>query len=245
MFTRYGFITFFLGVIVFFSFSCEKNNENIFHKNDPDILFQQAILLANKGHFNEAIPLLQKAMELSPDDYDVLLNLGSAYHATGDFRNAEMNYQRAVSIRMEEHEAHLNLGIIYLRRNQLKMAMHELEVSILYDDHRCGLVHAEYGRALQLTGKCDRAIQEYEIAREWSPENEMIYENLGRIYENLGKTDMAKKAYLAGVTRSGTIKGKAKMLIAFLGIKYPILTRMSSSSPHQTSCTKTNKQNWY
>ncbi|MHB0878559.1 MAG: tetratricopeptide repeat protein [Anaerolineae bacterium] len=83
---------------------------------------RQAIALNNEaaeylreGKPEKALPVLYRAVELSPDDTSILLNLGGAYVLLGRHEEAVVVLERAASLAPGEPMVWCNLGAALLR----------------------------------------------------------------------------------------------------------------------------------
>jgi len=80
-----------------------------------ELINEGARLLA-AGRAQEAIPILQRAVELDPDNISAALNLGGAYVLAGKHRLAVPILERACELEPENVMAWTNLGAAYLDR---------------------------------------------------------------------------------------------------------------------------------
>ena len=102
--------------------------------NDWDAYNNYAQFLQGQGKYAQAIAQYQKALQLTPDNAQVLANLGGAYVDTGDTKQypmAEQSLQRSIAI-APTYEAYANLGFLYLQeaRFQESAAVTEKALSI-------------------------------------------------------------------------------------------------------------------
>lgn len=74
------------------------------------------------GRMEVAIPALERALDLAPEQPTVLLNLGRAYARAGDLARAEATLQRASIRDPYAFMAHWNLGRIYQARGDARSA---------------------------------------------------------------------------------------------------------------------------
>src|ERR1700687_1112721 len=97
--------------------------------DDPNALNQQVNQLIEQGKYQEAIPIAERAVEVSkrvrgpehPETVDALNNLGLLFQKIGDYAKAEPLYQEALRIRQKvlgsEHpypaESLNNLAVLY------------------------------------------------------------------------------------------------------------------------------------
>jgi len=71
-------------------------------KETPRALNNMGSLLLIEKRFAEAVPYLQRASTLTPNDYVVLLNLGDAQRLIGHAKDARSTYQKAMELSLAE-----------------------------------------------------------------------------------------------------------------------------------------------
>ncbi len=74
-----------------------------------------ARIVSGAGEHQRAIELLQRAIELRPDDARAHFNLGVAFVNSGDYRRAAQAYERVIEINPTHTRAHLYLSDIYAK----------------------------------------------------------------------------------------------------------------------------------
>jgi len=82
----------------------------------------QLLALALWAQGKDALPYLQRATVLLPDDAEAHGNLGNALRAAGQFENAVRSHRRALEINPGYAEAHNNLGSALLDLGRLEEA---------------------------------------------------------------------------------------------------------------------------
>jgi len=82
--------------------------------DDP---YAQGAALRAAGHSEDALPLLEAASRLSPDDADVWLNLGLAYSAVGRFDDAQAALQTAARLSPDYPDVQVGLARLAYFRN--------------------------------------------------------------------------------------------------------------------------------
>jgi tetratricopeptide (TPR) repeat protein len=85
-------------------------------------------LLADQEDLNKAIPLLEKAVALSPENPKVHEQLGAAYAAQNDLPRAQSELQRAIALAPDTSALHFKLGEIYRKQKMRELAQHEFEI---------------------------------------------------------------------------------------------------------------------
>jgi tetratricopeptide (TPR) repeat protein len=84
-------------------------------------------LLMEQSRVGEAIPLLQKAVELAPRDAICRLKLGTAYLRLGKLTDAQGGLEKAVQLAPDDPAAHYQLGKLYKEMKALDRAKAEFD----------------------------------------------------------------------------------------------------------------------
>jgi TolB-like protein/Tfp pilus assembly protein PilF len=86
-----------------------------------------ANLATTLGHWDEAVRLLNTALELDPLNAALYWDLGNARYRSGRFPEAEAAFRRVLQISPTFVSAHFELGRVLLERGQLRDALSEME----------------------------------------------------------------------------------------------------------------------
>ena len=81
---------------------------------DSEAIYRYANVLYDMQNYQDAIPYLEKAVELFPEDDIIVSNLVSAYQQTGQIAQAIENYEAIVKKDKNNINARLNLANMYL-----------------------------------------------------------------------------------------------------------------------------------
>ncbi len=76
-------------------------------------LFSQANRLISTGAPEQAVPVLERAAQLAPDDADIRATLGLAYTISGEVDEAIDSYNGALELRPNDPSIHYNLASVY------------------------------------------------------------------------------------------------------------------------------------
>jgi serine/threonine protein kinase/tetratricopeptide (TPR) repeat protein len=90
----------------------------------------------HQGKYTQAIAQYQKALQLTPDNAQVLANLGAAYIDTGDpkqYSLAEQSLQRSIAI-APSYGAYANLGDLYMQESRFQEAAAASEKALSLND---------------------------------------------------------------------------------------------------------------
>ena len=129
--------------------------------------FQRGNELSLSGDFEEAIAEYEQALEIEPENIDLMSNLGVAYYNLGQLDKAIEQYSRAIEIAPNDPDIHSNLAAAYVQKYQVSGALEQLE----------------------------RALEEYQKAVELNPTLAQAFFGLGVVYALLGRNDDAIQAF--------------------------------------------------
>ncbi len=134
--------------------------------------FQQGNEFYEAMQFEEAAAEYEKALDLEPENVDVMSNLGVTYYRLGKLDEAIEVYDKAVAIAPEDADIRSNLAAAYVQKqamdggtDYLNMALDEYKEAIeLAPD----LAEAHYGAGTvyALLQQTDKAILEFEKFQE-------------------------------------------------------------------------------
>jgi Flp pilus assembly protein TadD len=143
----------------------------------------QAIVLSLQGRFPESEAFAREALQLSPDDVDVLNELGVAVWRQGRPVEAEAIYLRARDLKPDDFRILNNLGLALYNQGRIDEAgdcyRRALELQPATFDARMNL-----GIVLSDQGHFDEAMTWFQAAHELRPDSADILQNLGM---NLGR----------------------------------------------------------
>lgn len=137
-----------------------------------------------KESFEQAKPILEKAIELEPNSCQahwlhasILTHevwMGLADDPDASIKSALNLATKAIELDYRNEYAHWTLGLIYLIRGQHDQAIAELTRAIEINPN-CSLAHGTLGTALSLAGQSDESIRENEIAIRSNPRDISIH----------------------------------------------------------------------
>lgn len=151
-----------------------------------------ALYWQRQGTPAQALPYLQQAASLEPDNPLWLVALGQVYAAQGDLPLAQQYYEKAVTLAPDQAEYHRLLAEffiryqIHLREGAVPAARTALS---LEPDNELNL--DVMGQALLLTGDRDGALVYFQRAIDKAPDYAPALLHLGVAYLEMGKTDQA------------------------------------------------------
>ncbi|WP_180338423.1 tetratricopeptide repeat protein [Janthinobacterium sp. 61] len=142
----------------------------------------------------DALPTLQKTVQLTPHDAEAHGNLGNAWQAIGEHEQAIDCYLRALEIQPEFAEAHSNLGGALQAQNRLEEAAHAYRQALAIQP-AYAMAHFNLGNTLKAIGDLDGAAASYYNAIELAPNDAELHNNLGNTLQALRQHDEAEGCY--------------------------------------------------
>jgi tetratricopeptide (TPR) repeat protein len=154
----------------------------------------QVLGVALRMQGQDALPALERATILLPDDAGAHTNLGNALAQRGRLDDAAASYRRALALSPEFAEAHNNLGNVWRGLGQLDDAVGSYRRALhIKPDY--AEAHHNLGDALLRLGKLDDAVASYRRAVALSPDFVEAHNNLGNALLDLGRPDDAMASY--------------------------------------------------
>jgi len=153
-------------------------------------VFDLAWEAAEKGRYEEAIAGWRRALELSPNDARVHMNLGVSLTRAGQPREGLAHYRKAVELDPEYPEAHMNLGVALAGAGALDEAIAHYETALQLDPEYLE-VYSNLGAALAAAGRLEQAIASYRKALQLDPNRAEVLSNLGVALARAGRLEEA------------------------------------------------------
>ncbi len=91
-----------------------------------EVLAQLGITEVYDGNLEEASAMLERAVEMDPQHYRAITNMGNLALEAGQVDEAIEFYQRALKIEEDFPNAHHNLGVAYRKKGQLNKSVRSL-----------------------------------------------------------------------------------------------------------------------
>ena len=95
---------------------------------DAQPFLNLGILFAESSNFDQAVPLLKKAIALAPKNPTVHEELGTAYQSMNDLAEAQFELQQAVQLAPDTSSLHYKLGQILRRQGKNDQAQREFAI---------------------------------------------------------------------------------------------------------------------
>lgn len=99
----------------------------------PEMLLLEGSVLYEKGRTQEAITLLEKALEINPQYYDAAYRLGIIYADMTQYEKAIEYFKKAVEVKHDFTNAYLNLGAACGHLKRYNEALKYLDIALSQD----------------------------------------------------------------------------------------------------------------
>ena len=118
------------------------------------------LALHQQGRSAEALPLMQRALALTPANHLFHNNLAGVYEQLGQGFEAEREYRAALALKPDYAQAYLNLGMLYIARGDHPRALAEFDRALQLDS-RNYTAWFNRAEALQQLARTVEAVQAY------------------------------------------------------------------------------------
>jgi tetratricopeptide (TPR) repeat protein len=146
--------------------------------------------LLSAGRLDEALKVIDKAVQLKPDDADLWRNLGLILSELGRFGDAVLAFQHVLKLDPRDWDAANRAARILYRTERLDEALVHFNIC---DALRPNHFPTVYGRALTLQrlGRLEEALAETKRAQRLEPANADACGHIGNLLRSLGRSEEA------------------------------------------------------
>lgn len=135
-------------------------------------------------YLDRAQQAVRRALDLAPQNGEVLAMAGFVRLAFRDFEGARTLFRRALALSPGLGEPHLGLGIIAFRYRQMEQGLAEILLATLLEP-RISLYQSELGKALYQVRNFGKAMEVYDYAKTLDPRDPTPY-----LYKGIALTDL-------------------------------------------------------
>jgi tetratricopeptide (TPR) repeat protein len=146
--------------------------------------------LLQAGRLEEAVPLVERAVELAPANAAGHTNLGTARQMQGRWPEAVAQFQQTVGLQNDSADAHTNLGFALLQVGRTDESLVQLQQALALNPN-LAKAHLTLGNLLLQTGHVDEALARYRHAVTIDPGDVEARTNFGTALAQEGKLDEA------------------------------------------------------
>jgi tetratricopeptide (TPR) repeat protein len=158
-----------------------------------------AIVLREVGRPRDAIPHLQEALRLDPDNPASLTSdLGAAFDEAGDHAEAATHLRKAVELRPALGGAWLRLGWVLVAGGRYAEVIEAFDTASRYRPRSAYLWHG-LGIAYARTGQHEKAVQAYRLSLRKDPARLEVLFDLDASCRRLGRVNEAEATMASGI----------------------------------------------
>ena len=159
-----------------------------------DHLIEKAKALLNKGKLEDAKIVFESILEIEPDHYKTITNIGAIYLSLDELIKAEEKFKKAIGIEPEFEIAHYNLGITQKKLNRLDYAKNCFEKAISLKKNYIE-AHTKLGTIFLKLEKLNDAESCFKKAIKFDPRFAEAHYNLGITHAKQFKYKDAEISY--------------------------------------------------
>lgn len=154
------------------------------------------LIAARDGETVSAVSYFEQALQLDPDHFVALQNLGNAFKQQKRWEEARKTLERALAIRPADPEANYSLAMVFAQTNDTARAYEYLQKALqarpLYPEalNNLGVLYLR-------TQRRDDAVAAFEECIRIAPAFDQAYLNLARVYAIEGAPEKARTILLA------------------------------------------------
>ena len=159
-----------------------------------DTYYENVIDFYRQGRYEEALSLVQTALQQHPDAIRLYYAQGvTLYSGLGRYQEAAAILEQGTARDSTVADIAKLLGVVYLNLNQPERAVTTLQRAALLDPASWD-IHYQLGLAQQRRSAFDEAITAFQDANAVAPQEPMPYLHLGRLYARLGHQQESQEA---------------------------------------------------
>jgi tetratricopeptide (TPR) repeat protein len=167
-------------------YALEQSNEEIY--------IQKANICSRRDDHQQAIELLQKALEITDDHADILSLMGMEYLFMEDFENAKHHFMRCLELDEEDYSALYNIIYCFDFLEQHEEAIAYLNIYLNKNPY-CEVAWHQVGKQYMVMKEYKKALAAFDFAIISDDRFIGAYLEKGKVLEKLGRYQQAIDSY--------------------------------------------------
>jgi tetratricopeptide (TPR) repeat protein len=200
--------------------------------------FSMALQLGKLGRQTEAIPWIERGLEIAPDDTELRIRLGLLRLETGDSDRAIADLTAVTQASPATAEAHAALGLAFEKTGRSDEALRSLGIAVRLEP-RSASARSNYGITLWKAGRRDEAIDQYRRAADLDPQSPSAQSNLALALHQTGRTGEAILRY----ERALALKSDHPTAHSNLGLLLADAGRLDEARTHLLAALNSSPEN--
>ena len=149
--------------------------------------------LLQSGRIKDAVPFLESMSKMTPDNVQVLYNLGIAYSELGQFDEAIIRLKKVVQLDPTHAHAWTGIGVAYQRMGKHDLALEPMRKAV-ESDPSDGYARRNYGAILMGQNRYEEALVHLRAARDALPHDPQTIYGLAAALNEIGGDDYVEEA---------------------------------------------------
>lgn len=162
---------------------------------DTDARSNLGVAYLQTAQYDKAVALYRDAAASAPRDGNLAFQLGLALEQSGKHAEAAQAFDQAGALAPKNGRALLYAGLLYHQTGNDAKAVPLLQKALTRGILQRFNAYTALAEADVAAKKTEDAIQSYQLAAQANPKNALSQYNLGALYEQQGKTNLATAAY--------------------------------------------------
>lgn len=207
--------------------------------------YDEAMEMMEKGDYQKALEIAERALLLRPDDLDLSYLKGCALFALGQLDSASEVVNEALIT--EEGKVHPDIwflkGLILKKKGQLTEALEAYDKAISFDEEPSEEILIEKGDTLLTLERYDEAMEAFLFANELNPENFLALKGIAKVELEMGNFEEVITACREALD---VYKGDAEVwrMLAIANYALDELSLSAKAAKEATQREPKNPENW-
>jgi tetratricopeptide (TPR) repeat protein len=170
------------------------------------------MLYHQHGRDDLAIPLIKKSVDIRPDVFAGVINLGMIQRDEGLLEESQASLERAVLIEPDSAIAHVTLGLLLMDRGELDRALELFEHGFRLEPGN-PMTHARMGMLQQVRGETDAAVSCFSKVIELAPDDLNAHRSLAFLQKQTEHNDNTR--WMETAFASTDLPDRERMLLGY------------------------------
>lgn len=219
----------------------------LFAPNELDIILLQAEVYTYLNAYNEAIALLNTALERYTDTdnkIDLLLTIADIYEISGNENKAYLYYKKVLRINPSNEQALSNIDYLVELGKRYNDSI-KLHKQIIDQDPYCFLAWYNLGNAYFALEQYEKAIEAYEFVTAINEKYDLAYRNIGESYFKLDNFERSRQFYLEALEHTSEPDDELHYNLALCHFKLKQYLQTINELKHALEISPDNAEAWF
>ncbi|MEE4358637.1 MAG: tetratricopeptide repeat protein, partial [Desulfococcaceae bacterium] len=154
--------------------------------NNSNALHLSGLVSFQRGDYDTAVNLIQKAIDIFPGDPVYYTNLAAVFMSRQKYDHAIFCYENIIRLNPDNADVYINMGSVYKEKGEKEKALSFYQKAIERGPDNPG-AYVNLGVMMKSLGRMDEAINCYNNALRLKPDYAEVYYNIGNVLREQGK----------------------------------------------------------